>query len=89
MRNHKGDGVYFDKHSSKWRAHYSPEGKIVYLGQAFNTYKEALAARKAAMATESPLLNWRRRLEAPTMDWTGATTENTRPVWSEHAYVPD
>lgn len=44
-------GVNFDKSRGKWLARYSPQSKrSVYIGR-FNTKKEAMQARKAAVAT--------------------------------------
>ena len=45
----KGDGVYFDKKSGKWVAHYSPKPYAKECLGMFNTQREALAARRAAV----------------------------------------
>jgi hypothetical protein len=50
-RGQRGEGVCFEKRSSKWRATYNPEPQIqVHIGY-FNTRKEAKTARDAKIAT--------------------------------------
>jgi hypothetical protein len=50
MKNElKGDGVYLDKKSGKWAAHYSPKPYAKEVLGLFKTKRKALAVRRAAI----------------------------------------